>query len=93
MGGRALWRTLPVFDLLVKRSGAEVERVDGIVEPDMINTTINTDIEGGIPVWTESGVRLVFVGQLSELKHADELPNLLARLLPEYSLVIVGDGP
>ncbi len=36
---------------------------------------------------------LGFVGELSELKGADELPVLLRRLTPEFAFRIAGRGP
>lgn len=93
MGDRALCQTPSVYDLLVKRSGAEVERIDGSIDSDAINAAVNSNIQVDIQLRTESGTHLVFVGRLSELKNAEELPNVIAQLPPEYSLVIVGDGP
>jgi glycosyltransferase involved in cell wall biosynthesis len=92
MGDYALCQTPSVYEELVRRSDANVERVDGTVDAKAVHSALDSEAD------SDSGndtidKRLIFVGRFAELKNPAKMPTIIARLPSRYSLVMIGDGP
>lgn len=93
MGDQVLCRTPSVKNILLRKSQADVSRINGIVDKEAVfeaisstSTMINTDN-------IETEISLIYVGRLVDIKNPTRLPNLITQLPPNYSLLIIGDGP
>lgn len=91
MGDRVICRTPSIYEKLSELTNADVVRVDGIVDTGALERAI--EVEPGIEPNIGGEIQLVFVGRLVDIKNPDYLPHLVNQLPPEYSLLIVGDGP
>lgn len=92
MGDRVLCQTPSVRDLLFETYDRDVIQLEGIVDRETIESSVRL---GGSnpPRDLDSGIQLIFVGRLVEIKNPTKLPCLVSRLPQKYSLRIVGDGP
>ena len=93
MGDRVLCQTPSIRDILSKVCDGELARLDGSVDKNAIEATINSSDTAEIESDSDSDIRLIFVGRLVDIKNPTKLPNLLSQLPEKYSLLIVGDGP
>ena len=92
MGDCALCQTPSVYEELVRRSDANVERVDGTVDADAVRSALDSETDSELET-DKTGTRLIFVGRFAELKNPTEMSTIIARLPLTYSLVMIGDGP
>lgn len=93
VGDRVLCRTPSIRDLLSELSSAEVTRMDGIVDADALRRATESESANSAEFRPESGVQLVFVGRLVDIKNPTTLPHIVSRLPPRYSVLVIGDGP
>ncbi|UTF54800.1 glycosyltransferase family 4 protein [Natronosalvus rutilus] len=95
MGDRALCRTPSIEKEISRLSGVPIARLEGIVDPEEVNTAITQEDTVKLPPEneTEDTVWLIFVGRLTTLKNPIKAVDLLSNLPEDYSLLLIGHGP
>jgi len=92
MGNVALCQTPSISSLLSKLSRAEVDRIDGCVDSNVVQKAIPDKRPDQTDTKTGDEIRLIFVGRLVDIKNPIEAVHLLSTLHPKYRLEIVGAG-